>query len=120
MGRPSWWGTRTGQIITALGDDTPNVVGLVYIAGFGLDQGESIGALLAQGPPTPAIAHLDFDEGGFAWMPEEDFLHHFAADVDPTKARTMHAAQQPLHASSLDEVMGPPAWRSLPTWFLVA
>src|SRR6266536_4534751 len=50
-----------GQIITTLGTDTPNVVGLVYIAGFGLDEGESIGALLGQGPPTPALAHLDTD-----------------------------------------------------------
>src|SRR6476646_5121733 len=44
-----------GQIITALGADAPNVIGLVYIAGFGLDQGESIGALLAQGASPPAI-----------------------------------------------------------------
>ncbi|HET9116707.1 MAG TPA: alpha/beta fold hydrolase, partial [Pseudonocardiaceae bacterium] len=44
-----------GQIITALGTDAPNVVGLVYIAAFGLAEGESIGALLAQGPPTPAF-----------------------------------------------------------------
>ena len=42
-----------GQIMTALGDDAPNVVGLVYVAAFGLDEGESIGALLAQGPPDP-------------------------------------------------------------------
>jgi pimeloyl-ACP methyl ester carboxylesterase len=63
-----------GQIITALGEDAPNVVGLVYIAGFALDEGESIAALLAQGPPTPSIAHLDYDEEGFAWLPEDDFL----------------------------------------------
>jgi pimeloyl-ACP methyl ester carboxylesterase len=109
-----------GQIITALGDDAPNVVALVYIAGFGLDEGESIGGLLQQVPPTPAIAHLDIDDQGFAWLPEEDFLNHFAADVDPTKARVMYAVQQPLHASALEEVMGPPAWKSLPSWFLVA
>ena len=46
------------QVITALGSDAPNVVGLVYVAGFGLDEGESLGALLGQGPPTPAIAAL--------------------------------------------------------------
>jgi pimeloyl-ACP methyl ester carboxylesterase len=109
-----------GQIITALGEDAPNVVGLVYIAGFGLDEGESIGALLAQGPPTPALAHLDIDEQGFAWLPEDDFVKHFAADVDPSKARVMHAVQQPLHASALEDVMGTPAWKSLPSWFLVA
>jgi len=109
-----------GQIITALGEDAPNVVALVYIAAFGLDEGESIGALLAGGPPTPALAHLDIDAEGFAWLPEDDFVNHFAADVDSTKADVMHAVQQPLHASSLDEVMGPPAWRSIPSWFLVA
>ena len=79
-----------GQIITALGTDAPNVVGLVYIAAFGLDEGESIGGLLAQGPPTPALAHLDIDEQGFAWLPEDDFVNHFAADVDPVKARVMY------------------------------
>jgi pimeloyl-ACP methyl ester carboxylesterase len=109
-----------GQIITALGTDTPNVVGLVYIAGMGLDEGESIGALLQQGPFGPALAHLDVDEQRFAWIPEDDFVNHFAADVDPVKARVMFAVQQPLHWSSLEEVMGVPAWKSLPTWFLIA
>ncbi|HEY7178631.1 MAG TPA: alpha/beta hydrolase [Gaiella sp.] len=109
-----------GQIVTALGEDAPNVVGLVYIAGFGLDEGESIGGLLEQGPPTAAIAHLEYDEEGFAWMPEEDFVNHFAGDVDPTKAKVMHAVQQPIHASAWDETMGTPAWKSLPSWFLVA
>jgi pimeloyl-ACP methyl ester carboxylesterase len=109
-----------GQIITALGADAPNVVGLVYIAGFGLDEGESIGALLAQGPPSPALAHLDVDSQGFAWIPEDDYVNHFAADVDSVKAKVMYAVQQPLHWSSLEEVMGVPAWRSLPSWFLIA
>src|SRR5947199_5404152 len=66
-----------GQIMTALGSDAPNVVGLVYVAAFGLDQGESLGALLAQGPPSPAIAHLDIDKQGYAWLPEDDFVSHF-------------------------------------------
>jgi pimeloyl-ACP methyl ester carboxylesterase len=109
-----------GQIITALGTDAPNVVGLVYIAGIGLDEGESLGALLAQGPFGPALAHLDVDPQGFAWMPEDDFVNHFAADVDPVKARVMFAVQQPLHWGSLEEVMGVPAWKSLPSWFLIA
>jgi pimeloyl-ACP methyl ester carboxylesterase len=109
-----------GQIMTALGTDTLNVAGLVYIAAFGLDEGESIGGLLAQGPPTPALAHLDIDSYGFAWLPEDDFVKHFAADVDPVTARVMHAAQQPLAATALQEVMGTPAWRSRPCWYLVA
>jgi pimeloyl-ACP methyl ester carboxylesterase len=110
-----------GQIITALGTDAPNVAGLVYIAAFGLDEGESIGGLLAQGgPPTPALAHLDIDKQGFAWIPEDDFVGHFAADVDPVMARVMYAVQQPLAVSTFEDVMGVPAWKSHPSWFLVA
>jgi pimeloyl-ACP methyl ester carboxylesterase len=109
-----------GQIMTALGTDAPNAVALAYVAAFGLDEGESIGGLLEQGPPTPALAHLDIDAAGYAWLPEDDFVGHFAADVDPVKAKVMYAAQQPLHTSSLGEVMGTPAWKGLPSWFLVA
>jgi pimeloyl-ACP methyl ester carboxylesterase len=109
-----------GQILTALGTDAPNAVGLVYVAAFGLAEGESIGKLLAQGPPTPALAHLDIDDLGFAWLPEDDFVGHFAADVEPARARVMHAVQQPLAAGTLEDVMGVPAWRSLPSWYLVA
>jgi len=109
-----------GQIVTALGADAPNVAGLVYIAAFALDQGESIGAMLGQGPPTPALAHLDIDAQGFAWLPEEDFVKHFAADVDPVRARVMCAVQQPVAAAAFQDVMGAPAWKSLPTWYMVA
>ncbi len=109
-----------GQIMTALGTDAPNVVGLVYIAAFGLDEGESIGALVSQGPPSPALAHLDIDQQGFAWLPEDDFVNHFAADVDPIRAKVMYAVQQPLAGSALGEVMSVPAWKSLPSWYLVA
>ena len=110
-----------GQIMTALGTDAPNVAGLVYIAAFGLDEGESIGALLAQGgPPPPALANLSFDDQGLAWLPEGDFVEHFAGDIDPAKAKVMHAVQQPISGGSLSEVMGVPAWKSLPSWYLVA
>ena len=109
-----------GQIITALGTDAPNVVGLVYIAAFGLDEGESLGARLAQGPASPAVAHLFIDQQGFAWLPEDDFVHHFAADVDPVKARVLYAVQQPGSMTVFQEAMGVPAWKALPSWYLVA
>jgi pimeloyl-ACP methyl ester carboxylesterase len=109
-----------GQIMTALGADAPNVVALVYVAAFGLDEGESLGALLGAGPPTPALAHLIVDEQGFSWLPEEDYVAHFASDVDPVKARVMHAVQQGLSMSTFEDVMGVPAWKSLPSWYLVA
>jgi pimeloyl-ACP methyl ester carboxylesterase len=109
-----------GQIMTALGDEAPNVVGLVYIAAFALDQGESIGALLSGGPPTPALAQMFTDSRGFGWLSEDDFVNRFAADVDPIWARVMYAAQQALALSAFEDVMGGPAWKSLPSWYLVA
>src|SRR6201987_1230538 len=63
-----------GQVMTARGTDAPNVVGLVYIAAFGIDEGESLGVLLSQGPPTPALAHQFVDEQGFVWLTEDDFV----------------------------------------------
>jgi pimeloyl-ACP methyl ester carboxylesterase len=109
-----------GQVITALGNDRPNVVGLVYIAAFGIDEGESLGGLLAQGPPTPALAHQFVDEQGFVWLTEDDFVNHFAGDVDPVKAKVLYAVQQPLSTSAFNDVMSVPAWKSLPSWYLVA
>ena len=109
-----------GQVITALGADAPNVAGLVYIAAFGLDQGESLGALLSQGPVTPALAHLFTDKQGFGWLSEDDFVDHFAGDVDPVQAKVMYAVQQPIAMSIFEEPMGVPAWKTLPSWYLVA
>jgi len=109
-----------GQVITSLGADAPNAVGLVYIAAFALDEGESLGALLSQGPVTPALAHLFTDSRGFAWLSEDDFVNHFAGDVDPTHARVMYAVQQALASSAFTDIIAAPAWRSLPSWYLVA
>jgi pimeloyl-ACP methyl ester carboxylesterase len=109
-----------GQIMTALGTEAPNVAALVYIAAFGLDQGESLGALLSQGPVTPALAHLFTDQQGFSWLPEDDFVDHFAADVGPVKARVMYAVQQALATSAFADLMDVPAWKTLPSWYLVA
>jgi pimeloyl-ACP methyl ester carboxylesterase len=109
-----------GQIITALGTNAPKVAGLVYIAAFALDEGESLGALLSQGPVTPALAHLFTDARGFGWLSEDDFVNHFAADVEPTRAHVLYAVQQALAASAFTDVMGTPAWKWLPSWYLVA
>ncbi len=109
-----------GQIMTALGTDSDGVAALVYVAAFGLDEGESLGALLGGGPPTPALAHLIVDEQGFAWLPEEDFVGHFASGVEPDRARVLCAVQQGLSMSTFEDVMGVPAWKSHPSWYLVA
>src|SRR6266513_296146 len=108
-----------GQIMTALGSDAPGVVGLVYVAAFALDEGESLGALLAQGPVPPALVHQSVDDRGFVWLAEDGFTH-FAADVDPVTSKVMFAVQQPLASSIFNDAMGVPAWRSLPSWYLIA
>ncbi|HEY2655902.1 MAG TPA: alpha/beta hydrolase [Solirubrobacteraceae bacterium] len=109
-----------GQVITALGNDAANVVGLVYIAAFGLDEGESLGGLLAQGPPTPALAHRFVDEEGFVWLTEDDFVNHFAGDVEQVTAEVLYAVQQPLSASAFEDVMGVPSWKAHRSWYLIA
>src|SRR3954452_1471732 len=109
-----------GQIVTALGTDAPNAVGLVYVAAFGLDEGESLGALLSQGPVTPALAPLFPDSRGLGWLSEDDFVNHFAADVEPARARVLYAVQQPLASSAFTDLMGSPAWKSQRSWYLVA
>jgi len=109
-----------GQIMTALGTDAPNVVALVYIAAFALEKGESLGGLLSAGPPTAALAHLIVDEQAFAWIPEEDFVTHFASDVERSRAMVMYAVQQGLSMSTFEDVMAVPTWKSHPCWYLVA
>jgi pimeloyl-ACP methyl ester carboxylesterase len=109
-----------GQIMTALGPDAPNVASLVYVAAFGLDEGESIGGLLASGPVTPALAHLVTDKQGVGWIPQDDYVAHFASGIEPATAQVMHAVQQGLALSAFADVMGVPAWKSRPAWYLVA
>jgi pimeloyl-ACP methyl ester carboxylesterase len=103
-----------GHIMTSLGTDAPNVVGLVYIAAFGLDQGESLGGLLSKGPQPAAIAHLRTDAQGFAWLSQADFVGHFAADVPRRQANVMYAVQQPVSVAAPGETIGTPAWKTLP------
>ncbi|HEY2717278.1 MAG TPA: alpha/beta hydrolase [Solirubrobacterales bacterium] len=109
-----------GPIMTALGPDAPNVVGLVYVAAFGLDEGESLNQLLAGAPPTPALANLAVDAQGFGWLPEADFVGHFAGDLDPQQARILYAVQQPISMSTFEYTMGAPTWKAHPSWFVVA
>ena len=95
------------------------MVGLVYIAAFGLDEGESLGALLEAGPPPPTSANLGVDDQGFAWLPEDDFVGHFAADVDPSRRASCLRCSCRCTPASFGEAMGVPAWRSLPCWYMV-
>lgn len=69
---------------------------------------------------TPAFKHLFTDFRGYSWLSEDDFVNHFAADVDRPRARAMYAVQQALGPSAVTDLMQVPAWKSLPSWYLVA
>jgi pimeloyl-ACP methyl ester carboxylesterase len=110
-----------GVVISGAANDAPNVKALVYIAAFGLDEGESIDALSKQGPaPAGAAAVRPPDENGFLWIDQDGFAKAFAADADPVEARVMAAVQKPLSINSFIAKSGPPAWKHLPSWYMVA
>jgi pimeloyl-ACP methyl ester carboxylesterase len=110
-----------GLVISAAASDVPEVKALVYIAAFGLDEGESIETLTKQGPaPAGAAAVRPPDDHGFLWIDRDAFAKAFAADVDPTEARVMAAVQKPLGINSFTAKSGPPAWKHIPSWYMVA
>jgi pimeloyl-ACP methyl ester carboxylesterase len=109
-----------GAVITGAANEAPNVTSLVYIAAFGLDEGESVDGLLKEGPALAGAANIRPDDHGFLWIDREGFAQAFAADVDPVEARIMAAVQKAISISSFTGKSGPPAWKHLPSWFLVA
>ena len=110
-----------GAIITALGKDTPNVVGLVFLSAFAPDQGETMKALVTAEPQPAVGAAIRPDTQGLLWLDRDGFVEYFAPDVHPTQAHMLAAVQKPIAASEfMDETpFGEPAWKSLPSWFLI-
>jgi pimeloyl-ACP methyl ester carboxylesterase len=110
-----------GVVVSGAANGMPNVKALVYIAAFALDEGESIEGLGKQGPaPAGAAAVRPPDANGFLWIDRDGFAKAFAADVDPVEASVMAAVQRPLSANSFTGKSGPPAWKHLPSWYMVA
>ena len=109
-----------GFVITNAGYNNQNVTGLVYVAAFGPDEGESL--LTFMDPSTLPPGFLVFDSGGFAYINPEIFHQAFAQDVNKTEAEIMAAVQKPTptNQSILGEPSGPPAWKQLPTWYQVS
>jgi pimeloyl-ACP methyl ester carboxylesterase len=110
-----------GAVITQVGDNAPNVVGLVYESAFAPDQGETMNSLINGGPQPAGVAAIRPDTQGFLWLDPDGFVKFFAPDVDPVQARVMSAVQQPIAASEFmgDAAFGTPSWKSLPAWYLV-
>jgi pimeloyl-ACP methyl ester carboxylesterase len=109
-----------GVVISGAANDAPDVTALVYISAFGLDEGESIEGLSKQGPAPAGAAQIRPDDHGFLWIDRDGFPQAFAADVDPVEARIMAVVQKPLSISSFTAKAGPPAWKHLPSWYLVS
>jgi pimeloyl-ACP methyl ester carboxylesterase len=107
-------------VISGAANDSPSVEALVYIAACGLDEGESIDALSKQGPaPAGAAAVRPPDERGLLWIDRDGFAKAFAADVYPVEARVMAAMQKPLSINFFIAKSGLPAWKHLPSWYMV-
>jgi pimeloyl-ACP methyl ester carboxylesterase len=108
-----------GAVITGAATATPQVKALVYITAFGLDQGESLDSLSKQGPPSPGSTAIAPDENGFLWINREKFHKSFCGDVTNDEAAIMAAVQKPLSIAAFTEAESVPAWKTIPSWFLV-
>ena len=108
-----------GVVITQAGSD-PKVVGLVYIAAFAPDKGESVAALIANPPPGAPVPPILPPLDGFLMLDKEKFAASFAADVRPEEAAFMANSQVPWGVKALEGVVSEPAWRSKPSWYLLA
>ena len=108
-----------GAVITEAGRHD-RVAGLVYIAAFAPDAGESVSTLLAGLPPGGPVPPILPPQDGFLFLDREKFAGSFAADVPAPDAAFMADSQVPWGVEALDGKVGEPAWRSKPSWYLVA
>lgn len=108
-----------GAVITGAGH-APNVVGLVYVAAFAPDEGDSLGSTFALREPPPGAGSIRPDKDGFLWIERQLFRESFAADLDETEAFVMAVTQKPIAARCFDDKSGPPAWKSKPSWYQVS
>ncbi|GAA4714712.1 alpha/beta hydrolase [Nocardioides conyzicola] len=116
-----------GAVITVAGA-TDNVVGLVYLAGYALDEGESLGELQGRFPDSPlaeALVYTPFPQPGSepgtdVSVDIEKFPAIFAADVDPDLARVLAVSQRPLAGAAFGEAASVAAWKTKPAWGVVS
>jgi pimeloyl-ACP methyl ester carboxylesterase len=108
-----------GVVITEAGND-PKVAGLVYIAAFAPDAGQSAGSLGASVEPAPMGAEVRPDAQGFLKLTEAGVKNDFAQDLSPAEKEVLFAAQAPTAAGALGENVSAAAWKSKPSWYLVA
>ena len=108
-----------GVVITEAGNDD-KVVGLVYIAAFAPDRGQSVSSLIKDPPPGAPVPPILPPQDGYLFLDRAEFAAAFAADVDPAKAGFMADSQVPWGVEALNGTITQPAWKTRPSWYLVA
>jgi pimeloyl-ACP methyl ester carboxylesterase len=108
-----------GVVITEAGND-PNVAGLVYIAAFAPDKGESVSSLIQDPPAGAPVPPILAPQGGFLFLDRAKFHASFAADVIADQAEFMAVSQVPWSVEALGGAITEPAWKTKPSWYLVA
>src|SRR5438445_8634802 len=107
-----------GVVISEAGTD-PKVKGLVYVAAFAPDQGESVSSLIANPAPGAPVPPILPPQDGFLFLDRSKFAASFAADVEPELAAFMADSQVPWGVEALAGAVSKPAWRVKPSWYLV-
>jgi pimeloyl-ACP methyl ester carboxylesterase len=107
-----------GEVITNAGYNNMNVKGLVYLAAFAPDEGQSLSTFVS--PASFPKGLLVPDSAGFLYIDQAHFHDAFAQDVNSAEASVMAATQIPINQSIFAEKSGPPAWKQLPTWYQVS
>jgi pimeloyl-ACP methyl ester carboxylesterase len=108
-----------GVVITEAGSH-PKVAKLVYIAAFAPDAGESVFSLIQNPPPGAPVPPILPPQDGYLFLDREKFHESFAADVAPDAAAFMAASQVPWGLEALQGAVTEPAWKTKPSWYLVA
>src|SRR5437016_5393040 len=108
-----------GAVITEAGND-PKVAGLVYVAAFAPDKGESVASLIKDPPPDAPVPPILPPQDGYLLLDRTKFGTAFAADVDSEKAAFMADSQVPWGVAALSGSIDEPAWKTKPSWYLVA
>ena len=108
-----------GVVITEAGT-APNVAGLVYIAAFAPDRGESVSSLIKNAPPGAPVPPILPPQDGFLFLDRDKFPASFAGDLPLEEAQFMADSQAPWGVEALSGAVSEPAWRTKPSWYLVA
>ena len=107
-----------GAVIAGPNDD--RVKSLVYIAALAPAEGETVADVFYRAKPHPEAPHLQPDAHGFIWIPEGGFAHAVAHKVSPDQAMILEAVQRPIALKCIQEKAPVPAWKTKPSWFLLA